>query len=599
MKELNRLSEEITHILAAGEVVERPASCLKEVIENSIDAGASLIDIKLEKGGIKKIEVYDNGKGIHSDDIEYVFERHTTSKIKSVDDIFKITTMGFRGEALCAISSVSKVTLISRHYEQEQGCKVEVEGGKVLSKTIYPFEKGTKITIEDLFYNTPARLKFLKSPSTEQKYCIEVVEKISICYPEISFRMQVDNKRQLFTPGDSKVESAIASVFGSEILKNLIDFSHQEKDLKVWGFFVNPVLSKSTRSSYHFYVNRRFIRSKLLSTCIDEAFKNSILTGRFPIVFLFIEIDPVDIDVNVHPAKLEIKFKDERYVYNAVYKAVSSALHSEKMIPKPTLDSLYLPQSVQDVKMVEKLWSYTQERQNEGRAFQENLNEFLKIEEQLDFSKVEVGKESKDVITVFPEEFNVETYKIVGYAFDTYIIVQKEDSLYLIDQHAVHERRLFEALKEEISRNRIQSQVLLSPIVVELPISQKEFVLENVHFFEKLGFEISDFGKNEIVIRTHPLLFKGAVDKFFIGDIIEMIYNESVKEGITHFSEELLKKIACRAAVKGNMNISDLEKEEIVKLVLVEKKIFNCPHGRPVVVEIQKRDIEKMFKRIV
>lgn len=599
MKELNRLSEEITHILAAGEVVERPASCLKEVIENSIDAGASLIDIKLEKGGIKKIEVYDNGKGIHSDDIEYVFERHTTSKIKSVDDIFKITTMGFRGEALCAISSVSKVTLISRHYEQEQGCKVEVEGGKVLSKTIYPFEKGTKITIEDLFYNTPARLKFLKSPSTEQKYCIEVVEKISICYPEISFRMQVDNKRQLFTPGDSKVESAIASVFGSEILKNLIDFSHQEKGLKVWGFFVNPVLSKSTRSSYHFYVNRRFIRSKLLSTCIDEAFKNSILTGRFPIVFLFIEIDPVDIDVNVHPAKLEIKFKDERYVYNAVYKAVSSALHSEKMIPKPTLDSLYLPQSVQDVKMVEKLWSYTQERQNEGRAFQENLNEFLKIEEQLDFSKVEVGKESKDVITVFPEEFNVETYKIVGYAFDTYIIVQKEDSLYLIDQHAVHERRLFEALKEEISRNRIQSQVLLSPIVVELPISQKEFVLENVHFFEKLGFEISDFGKNEIVIRTHPLLFKGAVDKFFIGDIIEMIYNESVKEGITHFSEELLKKIACRAAVKGNMNISDLEKEEIVKLVLVEKKIFNCPHGRPVVVEIQKRDIEKMFKRIV
>ncbi|WP_039764401.1 DNA mismatch repair endonuclease MutL [Caldicellulosiruptor sp. F32] len=599
MKELNRLSEEITHILAAGEVVERPASCLKEVIENSIDAGASLIDIKLEKGGIKKIEVYDNGKGIHSDDIEYVFERHTTSKIKSVDDIFKITTMGFRGEALCAISSVSKVTLISRHYEQEQGCKVEVEGGKVLSKTIYPFEKGTKITIEDLFYNTPARLKFLKSPSTEQKYCIEVVEKISICYPEISFRMQVDNKRQLFTPGDSKVESAIASVFGSEILKNLIDFSHQEKGLKVWGFFVNPVLSKSTRSGYHFYVNRRFIRSKLLSTCIDEAFKNSILTGRFPIVFLFIEINPVDIDVNVHPAKLEIKFRDERYVYNTVYKTVSSALQSEKMIPKPTLDSLYLPQTLQDVKMVKKLWSYTQEQQSEEKAFQENLNEFLKIEEQLDFSKVEVEKESKDVITVFSEEFNVETYKIVGYAFDTYIIVQKEDSLYLIDQHAVHERRLFEVLKEEILQNKIQRQILLSPIIVELPISQKEFVLENVHFFEKLGFEIGDFGKNEIVVRTYPLLFEGAVDKFFILDIIEMIYNESVAEGITHFSEELLKKIACRAAVKGNMNISDLEKEEIVKLVLVEKKIFNCPHGRPVVVEIQKRDIEKMFKRIV
>nr|WP_307742508.1 DNA mismatch repair endonuclease MutL [Caldicellulosiruptor sp. DIB 104C] len=545
------------------------------------------------------MEVYDNGKGIHSDDIEYVFERHTTSKIKSVDDIFKITTMGFRGEALCAISSVSKVTLISRHYEQEQGCKVEVEGGKVLSKTIYPFEKGTKITIEDLFYNTPARLKFLKSPSTEQKYCIEVVEKISICYPEISFRMQVDNKRQLFTPGDSKVESAIASVFGSEILKNLIDFSHQEKGLKVWGFFVNPVLSKSTRSGYHFYVNRRFIRSKLLSTCIDEAFKNSILTGRFPIVFLFIEINPVDIDVNVHPAKLEIKFRDERYVYNTVYKTVSSALQSEKMIPKPTLDSLYLPQTLQDVKMVKKLWSYTQEQQSEEKAFQENLNEFLKIEEQLDFSKVEVEKESKDVITVFSEEFNVETYKIVGYAFDTYIIVQKEDSLYLIDQHAVHERRLFEVLKEEILQNKIQRQILLSPIVIELPISQKEFVLENVHFFEKLGFEIGDFGKNEIVVRTYPLLFEGAVDKFFILDIIEMIYNESVAEGITHFSEELLKKIACRAAVKGNMNISDLEKEEIVKLVLVEKKIFNCPHGRPVVVEIQKRDIEKMFKRIV
>lgn len=211
--------------------------------------------------------------------------------------------------------------------------------------------------------------------------------------------------------------------------------------------------------------------------------------------------------------------------------------------------------------MVRNLWSYTQEQQSKEKAFQEDFNEFLKIEEQLDFSKVEVGKESKDVITVFSEEFNVETYKIVGYAFDTYIIVQKEDSLYLIDQHAVHERRLFELLKEEIFRNKIQRQILLSPIVIELPISQKEFALENVHIFEKLGFEIDDFGKNEIVVRTYPLLFEGAVDKFFILDIIEMIYNESVEKGITHFSEELLKKIACRAAVKGNMNISDLEKK--------------------------------------
>lgn len=599
MRELNRLSEEITHILAAGEVVERPASCLKEVIENSIDAGANLIDIKLEKGGIKKIEVYDNGKGIHSDDIEYVFERHTTSKIKSVDDIFRITTMGFRGEALCAISSVSKVTLISRHYEQQQGCKVIVEGGKLVAKSICPFEKGTRIIIEDLFYNTPARLKFLKSPSAEQKYCIEVVEKLAICYPEISFRMQADGKRQLFTPGDNRVESTIASIFGMEILKNLIEFSHKEESLEVWGFFVNPTLSKPTRSGYHFYVNRRFIKSKLLSACIDEAFKNSILTGRFPIVFLFIKINPGDIDVNVHPAKLEVKFKDERYVYNTVYKTILNALGSEKVIPRPTLESFHLPQSKQDIK-TEKNWSYMQTDKDTESIMLDNFSsEFFKIEEQLDFSKIETERKDRDVVSVFSESFDIETYKIVGYAFNTYIIVQKEDSLYFIDQHAVHERRLFEFLKQEVFQNKVQRQMLLSPIVVELPVSQKEFVLENVQIFEKLGFEIDHFGKNEIVVRTYPLLFEGAVDKFLIVDIIEMIYNELTEKDIVYFSEELLKKIACRAAVKANMNISDLEKKEIVKLVLVEKKIFNCPHGRPVVVEISKKEIEKMFKRIV
>ncbi|WAM34804.1 DNA mismatch repair endonuclease MutL [Caldicellulosiruptor morganii] len=599
MRELNKLSEEIAHILAAGEVVERPASCVKEVIENSIDAGASFIDIKLEKGGIKKIEVYDNGKGIHPEDIKYVFERHTTSKIKTVDDIFKIKTMGFRGEALCAISSVSKVTLISRHYQQDQGYMVKVEGGKVNSKTVYPFEKGTKIIIEDLFFNTPARLKFLKSPSVEQKYCAEVAEKIAICYPEISFRMQVDNKRQLFTPGDGKVESAVASVFGTDILKSLIDFHQEEPGLKVWGYFANPVLSKSTRSGYYFYVNRRFIRSKLLSSCIDEVFKNSILTGRFPIIFLFIEIDPSDIDVNVHPTKLEIKFKDERFVYNTVYKAISKVLQSEKIIPKPDLNNIYSHQDKQESESKKTSLPFIYEEHNFEKNSFENLSEFLKIEEQLDFSELEPKQCTENVINIFSKTFELETYKIVGYAFDTYIIVEKDESLYLIDQHAVHERRLFELFKEEVIQNKIQRQMLLSPVIVDLPPSQKEFVLENAQFFERLGFEVGDFGKNEIIVRTVPVLIKNLADRYLIFDIVEMLYNESISAGLVQISEELLKEIACKAAVKGNMNISDLEKEEIVKLVLVEKRIFHCPHGRPVVVEIPKKDIEKMFKRIV
>ncbi len=588
MRELYKLPESITHILAAGEVVERPASCLKELLENSIDAGASLIDVKIEKGGMKRIEVYDNGKGIHPDDIEYVFERHTTSKIKSFEDIFSIKTMGFRGEALCAISSVAKVTLVSKHLEEEQGCMVKVEGGKVLSKSFCPFKEGTRIIVEDIFYNTPARLKFLKSPSTEQKYCLEVVEKIAIAWPEISFRAEADGKRQIFTPGDNKIESVIGSIFGIEIVKNLVEFSLEKESLKVWGYFVNPTVSRATRSGYHFYVNRRYIKSKLLSSCIDEAFKNSVITGRFPIVFLFVQIPPSEIDVNVHPSKLEVKFRDERFVYNTIYKAIADSLKSEKMIPKADLGK------ANDGNDAERERKYTE-------VLSANSNDIsLVISEQPNFFKMFSEKAEVVIEQQRFENFDAGNYKIVGYAFDTYIIAQGDDSLYLIDQHAVHERRLFEDFKSQVYSSNVQSQVLASPVVVQLPSSQKEFVISNASVFQKIGFEIEDFGKNEIVVRTWPALLSSNIDTIFLLDVIEMIYEQMVEnKSFVEISEDLLKRIACRAAVKGNSKISDLEKKEIVELVLIKKEIFHCPHGRPVVVEISKREIEKMFKRIV
>ncbi|ADL42354.1 DNA mismatch repair protein MutL [Caldicellulosiruptor obsidiansis OB47] len=589
MRELYKLPEQLTHILAAGEVVERPASCLKELLENSIDAGASLIDVKIEKGGMKRIEVYDNGKGIHSDDIEYVFERHTTSKIKSLEDIFSIKTMGFRGEALCAISSVAKVTLVSKHLEEEQGCMVKVEGGKVLSKSFCPFKEGTRIVVEDIFYNTPARLKFLKSPSTEQKYCLEVVEKIAIAWPEISFRAEADGKRQIFTPGDNKIESVIGSIFGIEIVKNIVEFSLEKESLKVWGYFVNPTVSRATRSGYHFYVNRRYIKSKLLSSCVDEAFKNSVITGRFPIVFLFVQIPPSEIDVNVHPSKLEVKFRDEQFVYNTVYKAITDSLKSEKMIAKLDLSKV---DDANDAELEQK----------HIEVLSTNSNDIsLVISEQPNFFEMFSDKPREVVIEQQGfENFGAGNYKIVGYAFDTYIIVQGDDSLYLIDQHAVHERRLFEDFKGQIYSSNVQSQVLAVPVVAQLPSSQKEFVLSNRSIFQNMGFEIEDFGKNEIVVRTWPAILTKSIDKVFLLDVIEMVYEQMVEDkSLVGISEDLLKRIACRAAVKGNSKISDLEKKEIVELVLVKKEIFHCPHGRPVVVEITKKDIEKMFKRIV
>lgn len=589
MRELYKLPEQLTHILAAGEVVERPASCLKELLENSIDAGANLIDVKIEKGGMKRIEVYDNGKGIHPDDIEYVFERHTTSKIKSFEDIFSIKTMGFRGEALCAISSVAKVTLVSKHLEEKQGCMVKVEGGKVISKSFCPFKEGTRIVVEDIFYNTPARLKFLKSPTTEQKYCLEVVEKIAIAWPEISFRTEVDGKRQIFTPGDNKIESVIGSIFGIEIVKNLVEFSLEKESLKVWGYFVNPTVSRATRSGYHFYVNRRYIKSKLLSSCIDEAFKNSVITGRFPIVFLFIQIPPSEIDVNVHPSKLEIKFRDERFVYNTIYKAIADSLKSEKMIPKADLSKANVGNDA------------VAERKQTGALSDNSKNDIsLVISEQPNFFGMFSKREGIVIEQQSFENFDAGNYKIVGYAFDTYIIVQGDDSLYLIDQHAVHERRLFEDFKSQVYSSNIQSQVLATPVIVQLPSSRKEFVISNRAIFQKMGFEIEDFGKNEILVRAWPAILTESIEKIFLIDIIEMIYEQMVEDkSFVEISEDLLKRIACRAAVKGNSKISDLEKKEIVELVLIKKEIFHCPHGRPVVVEISKREIEKMFKRIV
>ena len=618
------LDENTINKIAAGEVVDRPASIVKELIENSIDAGATHIGVEIRNGGISYIKITDNGKGIAADDVELAFERHATSKIRKETDILNITSMGFRGEALASIASIAKVTLETKTKDEPTDTKIVIEGGKTLSLEEIAFNKGTTITIENVFYNVPARYKFLKKDYTEAGYIEDVVTRLAIIHNEISFRLINNNKCVLQTTGNADMKTAIYNVFGKDIAKELIDVEYDYENLKVIGVIGTPKISRSTRQHEFTYINDRYVKDKTITSAIEKGFDQNLNIGKFPFAVLNLHISPSEVDVNVHPAKLEVKFENESKVFEAVYYAVQSALleYNRRISPfvassdydlvrrNTTLtNSTYtsndtmtkiekvepvIPQAISQVENVET----KEEKDAEITSQVENH-----IEAQATFKPVYYEQE---ISTIQIQDLVAETikadyetkikYKYVGSLFDTYILIEIDNKLYIIDQHAAHERLIYEQIKEQYYSKQKETQMLLIPILVELKNNEKELALRNIELFESAGFILEEFGDNMIKISGVPNIGYEIDYTEMFKDVLDGIYTDT-KTTKEEKETRFIYTLACKAAVKANMALSKEEHIALIDNMVKLERPFTCPHGRPTAYEISKYEIERRFSR--
>lgn len=650
MGKIHLLGTEISNKIAAGEVVERPASVIKELAENSIDAGAYMITVEIKDGGTTYIRVSDNGSGMSAEDAKICFLRHATSKIQTENDLDAIYTLGFRGEALSSIGAVAKVSLYTKRAEDETGVCVTCTGGEILSAEDAGTPDGTTIVVEDLFYNTPARLKFLKKDTTEAGYITDVVSRLIFAHPEISFRLIINGKEKLFSPGDNNLNNAVYTVYGKDYAKNTLPVEYENSGMKISGVIGKGTAATAKRTHQSFFVNKRYIKSPLMIRALEEAYKNQIMIGKFPFAVLNVEINPEAVDINVHPTKLEAKFSNERELYNTVYYGVKNALYAIPNVPKierteHTVFKKDVPQeqitiaepkkeNIAETKTVIEEKPVQQEKPHipkdmtkrpETPLYNPYENPFLKEnkktepvedlkEKYADILaindipvKMETPKEEevplKETYSEEPEEKTVnvfadEYFEIVGQVFDTYIIAEKGDEMLIVDQHAAHERLKYEELKKEIEEKRIMPQLLIEPVIITLGGAELEVFSENAEMLNEMGFEADVFGEETIIIRSVP----GEIELGEVEDCVrELIYQAGnlKKELIAERKQSIMYSIACKAAVKANMRLGEEEMKSLVRRVLRLENINTCPHGRPIIITMSKKEIEKEFKRIV
>ena len=635
MPKINRLPKSIYELIAAGEVVERPASVVKELVENSIDAGAKDITVEIQNGGIKYIRITDNGCGISREDVPLAFTSHATSKISREEDLFSIGTLGFRGEALASISAVSHTEMLTRTNDSNIGTRMTVSGGEFSKCEDAGCPVGTTIVIRDLFYNTPARMKFLKTDRSEGMAVAGIVDKIALSHPEISFRFIKDGKQLLCTSGNGELYSAIYSVFGKEFAETLIPASYDINGITVRGYISTPFNSRGSNSMQTFFVNDRFIKSRTACAALNEAYKNSVMVGRYPACVLFITTPPQAVDVNVHPAKTEVRFSNEKAIFDVIYYAAKNALNGDDSRPQASFkrNELLEPaksEPVQERLIIDETSPVASSSDIGYNSFAEkHRNAYIPNKPQqilYDSGKTNYNKSNDDdtidlsVRTAVPtqsvtppisenkteisEEFGVKivddnekavNIRYIGEAFKTYIFAEFDGKLIIIDKHAAHERMLFNKLKKENGKNG--SQMLLSPISVTLSKEEYTAILENIDTVRESGFEIDDFGEGTVIVRACPL----NLEKENIVSLITEIAGYLLKNQRDILPEKLdwiYHSIACRAAIKAGNDNSDYELMRFVKKLLTDKDVRYCPHGRPVIVEMTKYELDKQFGRI-
>jgi DNA mismatch repair protein MutL len=609
MSKIRILDDNLITKIAAGEVVERPASVVKELIENSIDAGASIIEVEIENGGISLIKITDNGHGIEKDDVEIAFLRHTTSKIKNEDDLYNIRTLGFRGEALASICAVSKVEMITKTKNDLTGTKIYIEGGEIIDKIECGAPDGTTIIVKDLFYNTPARLKFLKTPSREAMIVSEIVQSLALSNENISFKYKNNGKIVFATKGDGNLLNAIISLYGRQIKDNLLKIDYEENDIKIEGYIGNNALGKNNRNYQTLFINGRLIKNKTINAAIENVYRSYSTLDKFPFYIVKITMNPQLIDVNVHPTKAEVKFQNDQEIYRLVYKAIQNAFATTASVPKVIIDLNIEKNFSPEIKSEEITFSFNKQdkqsleksdsdvfnsykpnvKEDKQEYINENTNKEKFMEEVKNFEDEEIIDNKTSAL--FPKLVPI------GQIHLTYIIAEAENEFYIIDQHAAHERVLYEKYLDEYQRTAIHSQTLLTPKIIDLKTSDKEFLLENIENFAKIGFVIEDFGGNSISLRSVPVIYG---NPNYI-DVFNEILNEIVQSsgGFLNSINKIIYTMACKGAIKAGDKLTLSEMNKLIDDLRRCKNPYSCPHGRPTLIRMSYDDLEKKFRRIL
>lgn len=631
MPSIELLSQDTIDKISAGEVVERPASVVKELVENAIDAGATIITVDINKGGLSKIRVSDNGCGIEKNQVPLAFLRYSTSKIRKAEDLSFVTSLGFRGEALSSIAAVSQVELITKTKDDLLGTRYVIEGAleKKLEEIGAP--NGTTFIVRNLFYNTPPRQKFLKSAKTEGNYITEIVERLSLSHPDIAFGLIVDGKSKISTVGGGKLKDCIYQIYGRSITQNVIEINESSDDMTVRGFIGNSTISRGNRAYENVYINGRYVKSKLLSNAIEEGFVGYLMQHQYPFCVLFIETDTETVDVNVHPTKLEVRIDNALVLTDLITKSIHNALHNLEDIRTEEIDynvndevDVVIEGNLGDKKPYIKP-DYSSENSLENTLFetkieensividnneekQSSSNDIIEPYEnnklntiKADFSSIIIdelnnSKEDTGEQLSFLSEESVKKHKIIGQLFDTYWLVELEDELYIIDQHAAHEKVLYEKTLKALEDKSMTTQMISPPIIVTLSDSELTFLEENIDAFDSLGYRLEPFGGKEYAINGIPDNIYGIDPKALFMDMI----GECSEISINNNSNLILEKIAsmsCKAAVKGNDILSVEESKKLIDDLISLDNPFHCPHGRPTIIKMTKKEIEKKFKR--
>lgn len=639
MAKIHVLDSDTINQIAAGEVVERPASVVKELVENAIDAGAGAVTVEIKEGGISLIRVTDNGSGIPKEEIPLAFCRHATSKIRNATDLLKVKSMGFRGEALSSIASVAMVELVTKTREEFTGNRYLVEGGEDKGLTEIGAPEGTTFLVRNLFFNTPARRKFLKTPMTEAGYISDLMERFAISHPEVAFKFINNGKTAMQTSGNGNMRDCIYHIYGRDVTAALLDIDYEDHVLRMEGFVGKPVISRGNRNYENYFINGRYIKSNLISKAIEEAYKPYTMQHKFPFTVLCITIPPDMIDVNVHPTKLEVRFSNGEELYRLLYHAVSDALSGKNMIPDAVLEETKKESRV--LAPTPELFernriTYSKETlrnradQVREKAIEATLHTRLFDTPPAETKRVSVetipkvmepargvvkenaislsAKEKPEQLSLFEkseqgkEEFltkkAADHHRIIGQLFATYWLIEYEEQLFIIDQHAAHEKILYEHTVQRMKEKQPMSQMVSPPIILPLSIREAEVMQCYMEHFTRLGFEIEEFGGREYSVRAVPAELYGVDGGVLLTEMIDSL----LEEPVTGTSELILDRIAtmsCKAAVKGNMRLSEAEARALIDELMTLENPYHCPHGRPVIISMTKQEIEKKFKRIV
>ena len=627
--------------IAAGEVIERPASVVKELVENAIDANSNSITVEIKDGGTSLIRITDNGGGIDKKEIKTAFLRHATSKIRTASDLHHIYSLGFRGEALSSIASISKVEVISKVPQAFLGTRYLIEGGEEVLLEEIGAPDGTTFLVRNLFYNTPARAKFLKSFTTEAGYIGTFIEQLALSHPEISFHYIVNGQTKVHTSGNGSLKDVIYQIYGRDITKQIQEVSFEKYEFRVTGFIGKPVIARGNRNFENYYVNGRYVKSKIIARAIEDAYKPFMMQHKYPFTTLFIEVEPEEVDINVHPTKMEVRFVNQDGIYHTIYQAISEALSKKELIPEidfsqkavekkpiiqeniafkssafikekenkeetPLIRQVSEEKSKEDGMEVTKSLSF-EALMNEKppEPFEKEARESFKNKEDKEFKEnllkesIIYGKQEN----LFQENLLSKAAKhqhhIIGQLFKTYWLVEYDDKLFMIDQHAAHEKVLFERIRKEILSNEVITQQISPPMIVSLTLEQTAILASYQEAFKKMGFEFSSFGGREYAISGVPANLSGlSKDSLFLEMLDSLDENISDKDPRDVVYDKMAS-MACKAAVKGNQNLSYEEIKALIDELLTLENPYHCPHGRPTIVSMSKYEVEKKFKRIL